>query len=311
MENSIYNGKEICAFDLKDNDGYYNYDLVEEWKNAAHDRRLYCSDCGQGVYLAAGPIKEPYFAHYDKVECPYGNQIESEEMRKGKRLIYTLLKNSFPESDIRARYKMGNGKYSTCYVLHPDGQDIAIDYRLQYNTIDSFHERDTYYKENGIIPVYILGINKNNGSNQLSWYGNLIQKSTGLCIFLDAKNEKVVLKKSFDYRLGKQRIIKYYEKAYDLEGLIINKDGTFDCDFQEECIRILEDIQERKKAYVQNIEKQRIKNMSIQPKEEGLIRPDILRNAILCLERGEGHLVSKRYLDYINEHRLFGDKAHT
>lgn len=307
MENCIYNGKEICSFDLKDKEGYYDYDLVEGWKLAANKGKLICSDCGQRVYLAAGPIKEPYFAHYDIQTCPYGNLKESEEMKKGKRLLYNLLKRSFPEHDIRARYRMQSGMYSTCYVINPDGQDIAIDYRLSHSSIDSFYDRDTYYKENGIVPIYILGISRNNGSNQISWYSNLIQKSIGLCVFLNVWNEKMVFKKSFEYRLGKQRKVRYCEKEFPIEGLILNDAGIFECDFYNECSKIEQVIKESKDAYYENIKREKIKynrQISVSSTEDKSIRPDILNNAIKCLERGEGYLVSKKYLDYIREHHL-------
>jgi hypothetical protein len=307
MENCIYNGKEICTFDLKDKSGYYINDLVLEWKIAADEKKLICSDCGQKVYLAAGPIMEPYFAHYDKESCDYGNQRESEESKKGKRLLYDLLRNSFPQAEIRARFRMKNGMYSTCYVANPGGLDIAIDYRLQHTGIDNFTERDLYYNENQIIPLYILGINKNIDTNQISWYGDLIQKSIGLCIYLDTKSETILLKKRFDYRIGAERKIKYCKKVYPIQELTIKTDGSFLCDFYEECHKIEQGIQQSKNDYDQRLKEKRnqkkeLENWLIANRTE--IRPDILQKAMECLQRGEGYLVSKKYLDYIKENNL-------
>ena len=73
MENCYYKGKTICTFDLKEENGLYYEELVIQWKEAAASRQLTCVECGAPVYLAAGPIKEPYFAHYDLEECDYGN----------------------------------------------------------------------------------------------------------------------------------------------------------------------------------------------------------------------------------------------
>ncbi len=305
MENCIYGGKERCTFDLKDKHGYYYNDLVIEWKMAANKGELRCIDCGQPVYLAAGPIKEPYFAHYDKQACPYGNHIESEESKKGKRLLYTLLKNSFPEGDIRARYRMGNGMYATCYVINPNGQDIAIDYRLQYSGIENFHMRDTYYKENNIIPIYLLGSNKNRPTNQLSWYDNLIQKAIGYCGYLDVIKEQILLKKSFDYTVGMRRKIKYLEKKYSLEELRINEKGDFEGDFQELCNELEKSIEKDKKEYEQNQLRvsQTAKNFYLEGSNG--IRADILKSALEYLRRNEGYLVARKYLDYIAEHNLF------
>lgn len=305
MENCIYNSKEICTYDLKDKNSYYINDMVIEWKIAANSGKLICSECGQKVYLAAGPIKEPYFAHYDKQACTYGNQNESEELKKGKRLLYSLLKKSFPEYDIRARYKMENGTYSTCYVSIPDGEDIAIDYRLQNCSINKLLERDEYYKRCKIIPIYVLGVNKNVNKNQISWYGSIIEKSIGLSVYLDARNEEILLKRSFDYLLGNQRIVRYCEKIYPIEEILINREGTFACDFQEECNKVEQSIQAHINTYNQNIQNQKMKVYQSIENKSVEIRKDILNNALECLKRGEGNLVSKKYLDYIADHKLF------
>lgn len=104
-------GKTICTLELKDENGLYYEELVFEWKQAAAERRLTCLECGAFVYLAAGPIKEPYFAHYDVETCDYSNGKESEELKKGKRLLYQMCRRSFPDSDIHARYRLENGMY--------------------------------------------------------------------------------------------------------------------------------------------------------------------------------------------------------
>ncbi len=299
MENCVYNGKEICTYDLKDKNHLYISELVEEWKLAAGEGKLICSECGQRVYLAAGPIMEPYFAHYDKLACPYGNLTESEELKKGKRLLYSLLKRSFPEGEIHARYKMKNGMYSTCYVTSPAGNDIAIDYHLQHSSIGKFQERDQYYKSSRITPIYVMGINKSGKDNQISWYENLLQKSMGLCVFLDVWNEKMLLKRSFDYKVGSLRKVRFYQKFYSLEDILVDSNGVLLCDFLEECEKIDLSITEEKNQYEQMLRARDeiIMNMNN-------IRPDVLSTALECLKRGEEHLVSKRYIDYIVANNL-------
>ncbi|WMJ89078.1 competence protein CoiA family protein [Anaerocolumna sp. MB42-C2] len=299
MENCFYNGKEICTYDLKDKYHYYISELVEEWKLAANNGKLICSECGSSVYLAAGPIVEPYFAHYDKQSCPYGNLTESEELKKGKRLLYSLLRKSFPENEIHARYKMKNGIYSTCYVTNSDGNDIAIDYHLQHSSIGKFQERDQYYKSSQITPIYVLGINKSSYDNQISWYENLIQKSIGLCVFLDSWNEKILLKKSFDYKLGGLRKIVFCHRIYSIDDIMIDNRGAFISDFSDECNKIELSIKKEKELYEQMMLD---KNKNISKMND--IRPDILNTALECLKRGEGQLVSKRYMDYIIENKL-------
>lgn len=299
MENCIYNGKEICTYDLKDKNHLYISELVEEWKLAAGQGKLICGECGERVYLAAGPIMEPYFAHYDKLACPYGNLTESEELKKGKRLLYALLKRSFPEGEIHARYRMENGMYSTCYVINKGSNDVAVDYHLQRSSIGKFQERDQYYKNKQITPIYIMGIKNNSKDNQISWYENLIQKSMGLCGFLDAWDEVILLKRSFDYKVGSQRKVRFIKKLYHLEDMKLDCKGAFVCDFLEECTKIELSITEEKKQYEQMLRARDeiIMNMNN-------IRPDVLSTALECLKRGEEHLVSKRYIDYIVDNNL-------
>ncbi len=303
MENCWYQGRQLCTFDLKDDNHYYISELVEEWKIAADQGKLICSDCGQSVYLAAGPIREPYFAHYDRLACPYGGLVESEESKKGKRLLYSLLKRSFPENEIYARYKLDNGMYSTCYADNQKGRSIAIDYRLNHSSIEKFLERDRYYQSHDILPLYVLGINQNKNQPQVSWYENMIQKSTGLCLYLDAGHETLLLKKCFDYRIGRQRMVRFSQKYYRMEEVLIGGDGVFLCDFEKECSKVEQEIQDQKQSYREKIRRQNSDRNEAALLPDG-IRADILRNAIACLRRGEAHLVSQKYMDYIREHNL-------
>ncbi len=257
MENSFYRGKAICTFDLKDQSELYYEDMVLEWKQAAADRLLTCMECGAHVYLAAGPIKEPYFAHYDLEDCDYGNGHETEELKKGKRLLYRLLKRSFPESNVQARYRMENGMYSTLYCSNDDDKPIVIDYRLQNNSLEKFRLRDNFYQANHVMPLYILGIKQEKDTKQIDWYQSLIQSSMGFLAFLDAEHETLTLKRSFGYRLGKDRKFLYCIKSYSIKELMIDTQGKIICDFMEECNKIELNIKEEKLRYQKTQEKLR------------------------------------------------------
>lgn len=303
MENCIYHNEELCSYNLKDKNNYYISDLVEQWKIAAAKGELICSDCGQRVYLAAGPIKEPYFAHYDRKSCEYSNLKESEELRKGKRLLYTLLKNSFPADDTRARHKMKNGMFSTLYVRRENGQDIAIDYRLQRNGIDKFNERSNLYKEENILPVYILGIDQYTDNKQISWYEKLIQKEMGYCIFLNVRKESIIFKKLFDYTAGGVRNLIFCQKEYYIQDIFLQQNGNFSCDFYEECHKFEQKIKEEKEKYIITYPIYHEDNRITMAEYE--IRQDILKNALNKMRRGEESFVSKPYIEFIKKHQLF------
>jgi len=288
MENCLYHGKAICTFDLKDESGFYYEDLVIEWKKAAARRELTCIECGEKVYLAAGPLKEPYFAHYDSKECDYGNGHETEELKKGKRLLYQLLKRSYPESPVISRYRMENGMYSTFFCQYEGELKLAVDFRLQNNSLEKFQMRDSYYQENHITPFYILGISQDLENKQFTWYQNLIQKSMEYCAFLDVDKESFVLKKSFGYRIGEVRKFSYCRIIYRIKDLLIGKDGHFICDFLDECMKIEKKIQEIKEQH-----------LITHKKEHYNLNPVLLEKCKKMIEEGNGHLVSKKYYDAI------------
>jgi competence CoiA-like predicted nuclease len=356
MENSIYQGKMICTYDLKDENGVYYEEQVLDWKEAAGERRLRCVDCGAPVYLAAGPIKEPYFAHYDIEECDYSSGQESEELKKGKRLLYQLLKRSLPDCNIQARYRLENGMYSTLFCS--DGEQfISIDYRLVNNSLEKFRLRDNYYQNNRIRAIYILGKRQEKNTKQLDWYQNLIQNSMGYLAFLDTKKELLTLKKSFGYRLGKERHFKYCSKAYPVKDLTLEFTGRMECDFTSLCKELEQQIEEEKIRYqrtqdrlrqlqeeklrLEQEEQLRLENYRMLQKEKialeksriheetsvqtpdlqlalptkeftdaPVIRteaeilalglnPVLYSKCLAMIEQGEGHLVAKKYYDYI------------
>jgi len=332
MENCLYRGNTICTFDLKDDKDLYYEEMVLDWKQAAAERKLTCLECGAHVYLAAGSIKEPYFAHYDLEECDYGNGHESEELKKGKRLLYQLLRRSFPTSDIQARFRMENGLYSTLYCIFEHGQAFSVDYRLQNNSLEKFRERDAFYQFNRITPIYVLGKRLEKEGKQLDWYQNLLQSSMGYLIYLDTKEETLTLKKSFGYRLGNSRKFQYLTKTYPICELTIRSDGQMSGSFTQECERVEQQIMEEKLQYQRRLEQlKRLREEQLRHEEEDRRRqeeyrrtkereknreehsyaeqhpkfqdlnPALLEKCRRMIEEGNGNLVSKKYYDAIME----------
>lgn len=327
MENCLYQGKTICTFDLKDNSGYYYEDLVLDWKQAAADRMLTCTECGANVYLAAGSIKEPYFAHYDLEDCDYGSGHESEELKKGKRLLYQLLRISFPQADIQARFRMENGLYSTLYCILEEGRSFAVDYRLQNNSLEKFKERDSFYQINKVKPIYVMSKKQQKDTKQIDWYQSLLQSSMGYLIFLDPDKERITLKRSFSYRLGNSRKFTYCIQTYQVKDLTIDEEGQMVGDFTKECCEIENQIIEEKKQYQRRQEQlkqlreerlrleerelerqeayrrskeQEVKEQEAKHQNTNLtfsdLNPVVLEKCRQMIAEGNAHLVSKKYL---------------
>lgn len=314
MENCFYQGKTICTFDLKDQNGFYYEDLVIEWKQAAADRKLTCAECASSVYLAAGQIKEPYFAHYDRKDCEYSGGQESEELKKGKRLLYQLLKRSFPREDVSARHRMENGMFSTLYCHREDGSEIAIDYRLQSNSLKNYQLRDSYYREYGIIPFYVMGMRQLKNMEQIDWYQTLLQNSMGYLVFLNTDKETVTLKKCFGYRLGKERRFKFCIKSYQVKDLLLTDDGRLICDFFDWCRKTEKEIDQEKlelKKQQEQLIRLREENLRYEEREARRLEaykavnlnPALLEKCRSMIAEGNAELVSKKYYDAIMSER--------
>jgi hypothetical protein len=180
--------------------------------------------------------------------CNYGSGTESEESKKGKRLLYHLLRKSFPESDVQAYYRLANGMYAT--LLCTDGERrIAVDYRLQNTSLDKYRERDNYYQEKGIPVIYILGKRLDKHTKQPDWYQILIQKSMGYLAFLDVEKETLNFKKSIGYRLGKERRFQGVDRTYPVRETEIDWNGMPKGSFDVECIKLGQTIEEEKASY--------------------------------------------------------------
>lgn len=312
MENCSYQGKVICTYDLKDKNGIYYEDLVLHWKQAAADRQLTCEECGAPVYLAAGPVKEPYFAHYDLEECDYGKGHETEQLKKGKRLLYHFLKQSLPDADIRARYRMDNGMYSTLFCQTKNGKALAVDYRLQNNSLEKYQERNNFYQSYSIKTIYILGIERKKETNQIDWYQHLLQTSMGYLLFLDTDKECLTLKKSFGYRLGNERKFLSCSKTYPVNSLMMDSDGQINCDFIQRCLEIENQIRAEKDCYEKNrdqLKKLREESQKLQVRDfsgsknlfdcHSDLNPIILEKCRKMIAEGNAHLVSKKYYEAI------------
>ncbi len=329
VENCIYEGKQICTYDLKDQIGIYHQDEVLRLKRAAAQGELYCTDCKDRVYLAAGLIREPYFAHYDAKECSYGNSGESEELRLGKRLLYQLLLRSFPKEAVRVRHRLKDGSYTTFYVETGIGEPIAIDYRLSQMSIEQLDCRIDYLVNHKMKPLFILSSRQDKNREQINWYQSYIQDLLGYCIFFDAVKGELELKRSFQAQVHHLRANRIFQERLKVNETVLKKDGTFDCDFLENCqkkeLEIMEQLKQSYRSYERDLErrylfyqrqqeedaiyerKQRINQLLrivsridfTQTELSNGIRRDILLSCIDMIHRDELELISTKYLNYI------------
>jgi hypothetical protein len=153
--------------------------------------------------------------------------------------------------------------------------------------------------------------------------------------FLDTEHEAMTLKKSFSYRLGKNRKFLYCIKSYPIQELLVDPEGRMICDFTEECNKIELQIKEEKLQYQRmqeklselKEEKRRLDEKEAQHLEayrrareqeekdclDGRktieqsellgLNPAILEKCKKMIEEGNAHLVSKKYYEAIMKHQ--------
>jgi hypothetical protein len=199
--------------------------------------------------------------------------------------------------------------------------------------------------------IYILGKRQNKDTKQPDWYQNLIQIAIGKLAFLDIEKEQLILKRSFGYRLGKERHFKYCIKAYPIWELSMDITGRILCDFDILCDTMEQQIDKEKIKYdreQENLRKLREEKLRLEyeeqmrmdsyrrqqdrslmgssheveeeeprvpiPEEEDSIKLvkhndetilelglniSLYHKCVTMIERGDGHLVAKKYYDLI------------
>lgn len=286
MENCLFDGKRICAYETKNKYGIYEFDKVEALKLNGDLRKLICEECGSTVYLKAGNYKVPHFAHHadQKRECYYEQVRESEEHRAGKFLLYQYMKGLYPDADIQPSYKFPNRRWADILVTFADGRRLVIEYQRKDARASEWKERHEHYVSNGIPDVWVLsaveyGKQKDRHHNKVKFFEELVlQRGQGeqLC-FLDTEKQHFTLVRLMKY-LDESGVVKAKElcsRSYPLENVVISPEGKIICDFdnlymdrfeaftakkrqeEEELKRIREEEVRRRFEFLQNLQENR------------------------------------------------------
>lgn len=122
-DSALYQGKMWFAYELKDGSGNYKeeYRLLMRMESQKHS--FVCPECQEKMMLCAGNIMEPYFRHYSDGECARKAIPGSGMTLAARRMIYHILRSSFPEAEIE-----------TCVKLNYEGikhADISADFLVR------------------------------------------------------------------------------------------------------------------------------------------------------------------------------------
>ncbi|EJT5912893.1 competence protein CoiA family protein [Clostridium perfringens] len=247
MEVCNYKGKNICAYDVTNNNYALNYELEKLWKIAGGNGELKCPECGLDVVLKVkDPRKKiPHFAHKTSmIKCNYYNEDlkESEDHKRGKMILYNYFKEFYPEANLRINHRFNNRRRTDIFIEFKNGGNLAIEYQRLGLDIIQWQERQKEYEKLGIKVLWILqgdeeSLKKKSKQIELSFFKQImLNERDKLAVFLDIKKVKLILMKNMEYIHKGNMNDKYddiFSYSYSLDEVKINENGSISCDFFE------------------------------------------------------------------------------
>ena len=120
-----------------------------------HKKNIYyCPCCSGRVFLKAGKIKMPHFAHAPHTTCHAATEGETEEHLSGKKMLYEWLEAQGYEPELE-KYFPDFQQRADVFVRH-NGKDYAIEYQCSVISPDELKRRTRMYLNYRITPIWIL-----------------------------------------------------------------------------------------------------------------------------------------------------------
>ncbi len=229
-ECAYYKGELWNAYELKDEKGDYFEEYRLLMRKESQNNQFICPDCGENLILCAGPIMEPFFRHHENSNC----SIISSERRLGRfltarRQLYQLAKRSFRDSKITIGEKLNSHFRSGILIYHHE-QVINIEFISYDMKLSEWEEKEEFYQDNNITSVWILSNDRYKKENLTTFEYLISTKSSPIIKLLDHNKSVLILKKYIDKLEDNRKIPITCE--YNIDELVINENGEFDCDFE-------------------------------------------------------------------------------
>ncbi|MEH7223950.1 competence protein CoiA family protein [Bacillus sp. JJ1566] len=143
---------------LRENGEYIS--LMEKWERSdllklRNHETFHCPACQSKVQLKAGMKKTHHFAHLKGAECKIKTEPESEYHLEGKRQLYHWFQAQ--------GYDVSLEPFLSEITQRPDllvttaNKRFAIEYQCSQIDYSLFKKRSDSYKDEGIVPIWILG----------------------------------------------------------------------------------------------------------------------------------------------------------
>ncbi|MEH7239258.1 competence protein CoiA [Bacillus sp. JJ1562] len=143
---------------LRENGEYIS--LVEKWERSdllklrSHEAFL-CPACQSKVQLKAGLKKTHHFAHLKGAECTIKTEPESEYHLEGKRQLYQWFQSQ--GFDVILEPFLPEISQRPDLLVTTQNKRYAIEYQCSQIDYPLFKKRSDSYKNEGIVPIWILG----------------------------------------------------------------------------------------------------------------------------------------------------------
>lgn len=248
METCLYNGKQICAYDITNMNYALNYELKKEWKIASKNKELFCEECGMEVQLRVkDPRKKiPHFSHkLSDYKCSFSNSEsrETEEHKKGKMLLYNYFKEKYPDTSPIINHRFPNKRRADLYIEFKNNDKLAIEYQRTELDILDWQERQGEYEKLGTNILWLLSgkeekLQEKVRQIDVSFFQQImLNELDKIAVYLDVDKVRIIFAKNMRYSdtyvVGND-FEELYIKSYDLNDVLIHPNGKIECDFIEE-----------------------------------------------------------------------------
>lgn len=238
MFTAIYKDKIICSFNVKNKYRNYEIEIYEEYKKAGQTGLLKCEECGTPVYLKAGNIKVPHFAHKDSNRSCFfeSHKNESEEQVKGKFILYKWLAEQYGNVYIDKKYDNRRANVS----IEAEKGIVVLQYIRNERSLNEWNEKREDYLKLGIKDLYFFSFKEFNKENKISeeQFRKIVQKysNDNMIKMLNTDKNELLLMRYIDFNDKDNKLFysRLFSKSYNIYNVKLTLDGIIESDFEDE-----------------------------------------------------------------------------
>lgn len=181
-------------------------------RTLSRTHKLFCPNCGGVVKYNKGKVKSSYFSHVN-LECEYvGSEPETQSHLKGKELLYSWLKQNFPDAYIEYEVHIPQtGQIVDVYIEHKTGPHAgriwAFEFQHSKITATTWKERHDLYESIGIQDFWFFDkktimkfstAKDKSDARKRSDLEKTVFNTTGLVYFLDLETSNLTIDFNFN-----------------------------------------------------------------------------------------------------------------